>query len=174
MATLRCFYCKGLFDSSQITKDHVIPRWVLRYFSEFREDHRAILNEHGYSSRNHKPSCHPCNAKKGPIPPAEFMRVRNDFALLRMSKARWGYIAQGFAMSEGQYGDPNHRAMVVAAFSETPSASETSVPQIVIPQAYMTPEERRRAYWKRKVGHLIPLHLQDHRPLIEGKEKPEG
>lgn len=88
------------------------------------------------------------------MPPAEFMRGRQDRLILRALRTRWGHIAQTFATGDGCHDDPDLRAMVVKAFSETPGNAEA--PPFVVPRSYMTPEERRRAYWRRRVGHLIP------------------
>lgn len=81
-----CRYCGGTYRSDKMTKDHLIPKWVLRVYPEFRD-----------GQHNSVKACLGCNGKKGPIPAAEFIRVRRDNSLLRMSTIRWMGIAQVFA-----------------------------------------------------------------------------
>lgn len=103
----RCRYCRvPLLPGVKPTMDHVVPKWVLRYYSErFKRNTR-------YRSANLVTACITCNNGKGPMPAAIFVKVRLHPVALERERVRWGIVA-----AQVRRGDRwTHQDLVYAEF----------------------------------------------------------
>jgi hypothetical protein len=92
-----------------LTRDHVVPKWVLTYFPEFRENRKL----------NRVLACRTCNHGKGSMPAAEFVRIRTVPGARKKAQKMWNGIIQKLAALS--YTDPEYlalRRLIIMAFSE--------------------------------------------------------
>ena len=84
----RCRYCRvPLRLGVASTVDHVVPKWVLRYYSErFKRNARDRL-------ANLVTACLACNHGKGAMPAPLFVEIRLDQPRLEFERNRWSWIA---------------------------------------------------------------------------------
>jgi hypothetical protein len=100
--TRLCRYCRLPVSPTLLpSKDHVIPRWVLRAYPERFDVHR-----------NNVTACRPCNSAKGSVPAAIFVRVRLDPVALGVENRRWDRICQ--QVRDGA--KEEHRELVYAEY----------------------------------------------------------
>jgi hypothetical protein len=105
-----CFYCKGSFARHDLTRDHVVPKWVLRLFPEFTEPR----------GRNYVTACGTCNRSKGSMPAAEFIRIRKIPGEAKKARKRWDAIVR--TLEVVGHTDPiymHYRRLVIRAFTVT-------------------------------------------------------
>lgn len=72
----RCRYCGGLYNASSITREHVIPRWLIRMIQRYFDNCKVLCIRYGKSyyeklsipiqmdTRNLIPVCMTCNKIK--------------------------------------------------------------------------------------------------------------
>lgn len=64
-----------------MTRDHLIPKWVIRTFHQFRSEDNIV------------PSCQNCNSKKGAMPPALYAAVRGSARHRAKAHIYWSGVA---------------------------------------------------------------------------------
>lgn len=80
-----CLWCGGPPDRNKRTIEHFIPKWVVRELP-----HLSIRPD----AANAFTACKACNERRGPMPAALFMSIRDSSPLVLKATVYWHAIAQ--------------------------------------------------------------------------------
>lgn len=112
----RCRYCRETFHEKDKTRDHIVPQWAIRAFPELG---LSITDAKGV---NIAKACKSCNTKKGSIPIAIFVRVKDDPEALYKAQCEWEHVTRVFGNNgpplDDQQGYMSLRSSIISAYSQ--------------------------------------------------------
>lgn len=77
-----CLWCGGPPDRNKRTTEHFIPKWVIRELPHLSIPYNLFT------------ACKVCNERRGPMPAALYMSIRDNSSLVAKSAVYWHAVAQ--------------------------------------------------------------------------------
>ena len=144
---LDCVWC----GNPARTSDHLIPQWYSRKFQQrHRPTHQWLFAEY--------PSCQSCNSRKGPLPPAEFKRLRGDVKHIPRSNKLWRAATIQWLDIAAYFGKTRHKSIPAELMDHVDTAMRE-------PVDFYMPEEVRKA-WR-----LLYAVREDRRQTIAAAQE---